>query len=56
MPVSRKYPDELRERALRLVRDEKTAAGSTSAACRRVGERLGINPDTLRGWKGGLRR
>ena len=26
------------------------SAGSVSGACRRVGEELGINPDTLRGW------
>ncbi|MGE3447407.1 MAG: transposase [Microbacteriaceae bacterium] len=30
--------------------DVKEDAGSVSAACTRVGEQLGINTDTLRGW------
>jgi transposase len=50
MAAPRKYPDELRERAVRLVLDVKDDAGSVSAACTRVGEQLGINADTLRGW------
>ena len=50
MATPRKYPDELRERAVRLVLDVKDDSGSVSAACTRVGEHLGINPDTLRGW------
>lgn len=50
MAAPRKYPDELRERAVRLVLDVKGDAGSVSAACTRVGEQLGINTDTLRGW------
>jgi transposase len=50
MPAPRKYPDELRERAVRLVRDVASESGGTTAACRRIGEQLGINPDTLRGW------
>ena len=50
MPAPRKYPDELRERAVRLVLDVAREAGSVSKACRRIGEQLGINADTLRGW------
>jgi transposase len=50
MPAPRKYPDELRERAVRLVLDVAAEAGSVSRACRRIGEQLGINTDTLRGW------
>jgi transposase len=50
MAAPRKYPDELRERAVRLVLDVRDDAGSVSAACTRVGEQLGINADTLRGW------
>jgi transposase len=49
MPAPRKYPDELRERAIRLVLDVEEA-GNVTAACRRIGEELGINSDTLRGW------
>jgi transposase len=50
MPAPRMYPDELRERAVRLVLDVAEDAGSISKACRRIGEQLGINSDTLRGW------
>ena|SRR5260221_7928708 len=50
MPAPRKYPDELRDRAIRLVEDITEDAGSVTAACRRIGEELGINSDTLRGW------
>ncbi len=50
MAAPRKYPDEVRDRAVRLVLDMAESAGSVSGACRRVGEELGINSDTLRGW------
>jgi transposase len=50
MAAPRKFPDEVRERAVRLVFDVEEEAGSVSGACRRIGEQLGINPDTLRGW------
>ena len=50
MVAPRKYPDELRERAVRMVRDIKTESGKDKDTCRRVGEQLGIDPETLRGW------
>ena len=50
MPAPRKYPDELRERSVRLVLDVAQEAGSVNKACRRIGQELGINGDTLRGW------
>ncbi|MFI2705857.1 transposase, partial [Cellulosimicrobium composti] len=50
MAAPRKYPDELRERAVRLVLDAKKDPVTRPAACRRIGEQLGINPETLRGW------
>lgn len=50
MVAPRKFPDEVRERAVRLVFDVEEESGSISGACRRIGEQLGINPDTLRGW------
>ena len=52
MPAPRKYPDELRQRAVRLVRDRVAdeRALPVSRACRLVGEQLGINGDTLRNW------
>lgn len=52
MPAPRKYPSELRERSVRLVRDlvgDEHGVNVTEAG-RRVGEQLGINRDTLRGW------
>ena len=44
MAAPRKYPDELRERAIRLAIDlvGGEPAFSVNAACRRVGEQLGI--------------
>ena len=50
MPALRKFPEELRERAVRLVLDLVQEAGSITSACRQVGAQLGINSDTLRGW------
>ena len=35
---------------MRLVLDVEEEAGSVTGACRLVGEHLGINADTLRGW------
>ena len=49
MVAPRKYPDELRERAIRLVLDAKAEPGSAKGACARIGNQLGINPETLRG-------
>jgi hypothetical protein len=37
----------MRDRAIRLVADIADAAGTITAACRPVGEQLGINTDTL---------
>ena len=49
--AARKYPDELRDRAVRLVLDlVKDQDASVTAACRKVGGELGIKADTLRGW------
>jgi transposase len=53
MPAPRKYNDEMRDRAVRLVMDmvnDPELQLSVTAACTRVGEQLGINRDTLRGW------
>jgi transposase len=52
MPAPRKYPAELRERAIRLVLEarEQESELSLNAAVQRIGPRLGINKDTLRGW------
>lgn len=50
MVAPRKYPDELRERAIRLVHDAKAEPGGGRGVIRRIGDQLGINPETLRGW------
>ncbi len=51
MVAPRKYPDELRERAVRLVVDAKAEPdGRGRNVCRRIGEQLGVHPETLRGW------
>ena len=52
MPAPRKYPQELRDRAQRLVREacDQEPGLSLNAAVLRIGPRVGVNPDTLRGW------
>ncbi|MCW4352593.1 IS3 family transposase [Hoyosella sp. YIM 151337] len=52
MPAPRKYPQELRERAMRLVQEarEQDPDLSLNAAVIRIGQRTGVNADTLRGW------
>ena len=52
MPAPRKYPDEIRLRAVRLVRDRLADEPGlpVSRACRLTGEQLGIDGDTLRNW------
>ena len=52
MPAPRKYPPELRERAIRLVREARNEEPelSLNAAVQRIAPRVGVVPDTLRGW------
>jgi transposase len=52
MPAPRKYPPELRDRAIRLVTEarEQEPKLSLNAAAKRIGPRVGISSDTLRGW------
>ena len=52
MPAPRKYPGELRERAMRLVQEarEQDPELSLNQAVIRIGQRTGVNADTLRGW------
>lgn len=51
MPALRKYPQELRERAMRLVQEARKEDPelSVNQAVIRIGQRVGVNPDTLRG-------
>ncbi|MGV2531560.1 UNVERIFIED_CONTAM: transposase [Acinetobacter lwoffii] len=52
MPAPRKYPQELRERAMRLVHEARKEDPelSLNGAMVRIGSRVGVNADTLRGW------
>lgn len=52
MPAPRKYSNELRERAVRMVNETlKDNPGlAHKRACQRVGEQLGIPGATLRNW------
>lgn len=50
MAAPRKYPDELRERSIRLVLDAESDPATRTGAAQRIGAQLGINVDTLRGW------
>lgn len=47
----KKYPLELRERAVRMVLDALEAdPGARRGIFRRIGDQLGVNPETLRSW------
>jgi transposase len=52
VPALKEYPDELRERAIRFALDlvDGPEQLSVNAASKRVGEQLGIVPDSLRNW------
>jgi len=50
MAAPRKCPDELRERAIRMAVDLRRDPTTHRGALARVGEQLGINPETLRSW------
>ena len=49
-PSQKRYPPELRERAIRMAVDARRDPATRSGALRRVGEQLEINPETLRNW------
>jgi transposase len=50
MPAPRKYPDELRARAVRMVFEVRERTGQRLGAIARVGDQLGVNKETLRNW------
>lgn len=50
MAAPRKYPDELRERAVKMAVGLRRDPATRSGALRRVGDQLGVNPETLRNW------
>ena len=52
MAQGRGYPRELRERSVRMVAEAQAESPelSLSQAVLRIGPRVGVVPDTLRGW------
>jgi transposase len=45
-----KYPDELRERAVRMVLEVRQETGEKHGAVTRIAKQLGIGTESLRGW------
>jgi transposase len=50
MAAPRKYLEELRERAMRMALDLRRDPATRTSTLRRIGDQLGINPETLRKW------
>ena len=50
MVAQRKYPDELRERAVKMVLEVREREGNGRGEIARVGRQLGVHPEALRGW------
>ena len=50
MPALKKYPDEVRERAVRMVFEIREESGQQQGSIARVADRLGVNRETLRNW------
>jgi transposase-like protein len=49
-PTQRRYPSELRERAVRMVREVVAEQGERFGAVTKVARQLGIGTESLRGW------
>lgn len=51
MPAPKKYPDEVRERAVRMVFEIRQETGQQQGAIARVADKLSsVNRETLRNW------
>jgi transposase len=50
MPAQRKYPGELRERAVKMVMEIRQREGKGHGELARVGRQLGVHPEALRSW------
>ena len=46
----RRYPPDMRERAVRMVREAIAESGERVGAVTRVARQLGIGPESLRNW------
>ena len=50
-PAQKRYPPELRERAVRLARDAiAEQGGQTFGVVTRIARQLGVGPESLRNW------
>jgi transposase len=49
MPAQRKYPEELRERAVKMVLEIRDRDGKGRGELARVGRQLGVHREALRG-------
>ena len=45
-----KYPEELRERAVRMVLADRLETGERHGAVTRIAKQLGVGPESLRQW------
>jgi transposase len=50
MPAQKKYPDELRERAVKMVLDIREREGKGHGEIARVADQLGVHREALRSW------
>ena len=50
MVAQRKYPEELRERAVKMVLEVREREGKGHGELARVGRQLGVHPEALRSW------
>jgi transposase len=49
-PSQRRYPPELRERAVRMVLETMEQTGQRAGVITRIARQLGIGTESLRGW------
>ena len=50
MAAQRKYPDELRERAVKMLFEVREREGKGHGELARVARQLGVHPEALRSW------
>ena len=50
MAAQRKYPEELRERAVKMVLEVREREGKGRGDIARIGRQLGVHPEALRTW------
>ena len=49
-PTARRYPTEIRERAVRMVQETIERDGNDQGVVSRVARQLGVGPESLRHW------